>query len=162
MTTDAIESYWQSYLRTLSDAERLKAEQYVAEQFGDSPELANELSALILSGVKTATCSALWEWEAEGKTIPAVGLKTVVLNGQGAPLCIIETTEVKIHPYSEVSAAFAHEEGEGDRSLEYWRTAHWNYFSRTLPKIGREATIEMPLVCERFRLIYARSGPMEP
>jgi len=32
------------------------------------------------------------------------------------------------------------------------------FFSRTLPKIGRAFAEDMPLVCERFRLIY-RQGP---
>ncbi|NEQ26775.1 MAG: ASCH domain-containing protein, partial [Microcoleus sp. SIO2G3] len=44
--------------------------------------------------------------------------------------------------------------GEGDRSLEYWREAHWRYFSRVLPKIGKEPTIDMLLVCERFKVVY--------
>jgi uncharacterized protein YhfF len=109
---------------------------------------------LIVSGVKTATCSAVWEWEAEGKRLPEVGLKTIVLDGSNAPLCIIETSEVEILPYNEVGARFARDEGEGDLSLEYWREAHWNYFSRVLPKAGLEAAPDMPLVCERFRLIY--------
>jgi uncharacterized protein YhfF len=85
--------------------------------------------------------------------LPEVGLKTIVLDGQGEPLCIVETTEVVVRPYQEVDASFAYEEGEGDRSLEYWRDAHWRFFSRTLPTIGREPTVDMPLVCERFRVI---------
>ena len=42
----------------------------------------------------------------------------------------------------------------GDRSLEYWREAHWRFFSRTLPNIDKEPATDMPLVCERFRVIY--------
>lgn len=154
MDGEKIERYWRGYLATLSGATPPRREQYVAEQFGDHAELANELGALIVSGVKIATCSALCEWEAEGKPLPEVGLKTIVLDGSDAPLCIIETTEVNVRPFNEVDEAFAREEGEGDLSLEYWREAHWRFFSRTLPKIGREASPDMPLVCERFRLVY--------
>jgi hypothetical protein len=32
--------------------------------------------------------------------------------------------------------------------------AHWRFFSRTLPNLGRELPTDMPLVCERFRVIY--------
>ena len=35
------------------------------------------------------------------------------------PRCVIETTEVSYRRYDEVDAAFAYEEGEGDRSLAY-------------------------------------------
>ena len=107
-----------------------------------------------MDGAKTATCSALWEYEAEGSTLPEAGLKTIVLDGNNHPLCIVETAEVVVRPYDEVDAEFAYEEGEGDRSLEYWRDAHWRYFSRTLPAIGKEPTLDMPLVCERFRVTH--------
>lgn len=154
MQSDLITQYRQRYLATLpADAPQRHAP-YVAEAFGDGPALADELGALIVSGVKTATCSALWEWEAEGSPITQLGLLTIVLSGAGAPLCIIETVEVTIMAYSAVDAAFAHAEGEGDRSLQYWRAAHWRYFSRTLQRIGRVPTEAMPLVCERFRLVY--------
>jgi uncharacterized protein YhfF len=154
MEGNSIEAYWRSYLDTLPAASPTRNEQYVAEGWGDSPRMADELGALIASGTKTATCSALWEYKAEGEPLPSVGLKTIVLDGNGDPLCIVETTEVKVQPYDEVDARFAYEEGEGDRSLAYWRDAHWRFFSRTLPNVGREPTTEMPLVCERFRVIY--------
>jgi uncharacterized protein YhfF len=116
--------------------------------------MADELGALIVQGAKTATCSALWEWEAEGNPIPQPGLITVVLDGRGEPLCIVETVEVSVRKYNEVNAVFAREEGEGDLSLNYWREAHRKFFSRVLPKFGKEFSEDMPLVCERFQVIY--------
>ena len=154
MDGDRVESYWRSYLESLPADSPVRDEQYVAEGWGDSPEMADELGALIADGTKTATCSALWEYEAEDEPLPQVGLKSIVLDGKGDPLCIVETTEVEVRPYEEVDAGFAYEEGEGDRSLEYWREAHWCFFSRTLPNIGKEPTTDMPLVCERFRVVY--------
>ena len=154
MDQHRIKTYWQNYLNTLPAKSPIRNESYVAEHFGDSPELADELGALIVAGTKTATCSCLWEWEAEGESLPKVGLKTVVPDGNEEPLCIIETTEVTVKAYNQVNAQFAYEEGEGDRSLAYWREAHWRYFSRALPKIGKQPTEDMPLVCERFWLIY--------
>jgi uncharacterized protein YhfF len=116
--------------------------------------MADELGALIVQGIKTATCSALWEWEAEGNPRPQKGLITIALDGRGEPLCIVESVEVTIRKYNEVDSNFARDEGEGDFSLNYWREAHKDYFSRLLPKIGKEFSEEMPLVCERFKLIY--------
>jgi len=148
------QSYWQKFLAALPADAQYRSRQYVAEGWGDSPQLADELGALITQGIKTGTCSALWEWEAEGNPIPTKGLITIVLDGKDEPLCIVETTEVFIRNYNEVDADFARAEGEGDLSLEYWRAAHKRFFSRTLPKIGMEFSEEMPLVCERFRVIY--------
>ena len=154
MENDRIETYWRSYLNTLPADSPVRDEQYLAEGWGDSPRMADALGTLIADGTKTATCSALWEYEAEGSSLPEVGDKIVVLDGNDDPLCIVETTEVEVRPYDEVDARFAYEEGEGDRSLEYWREAHWRFFSRTLTGIGKEPAMDMPLVCERFRVIY--------
>jgi uncharacterized protein YhfF len=154
MTKETIRSYWEQFLASLLPDSPYRTRTYVAEGWGDGPALANELGALIVQGLKTATCSALWEWEAEGNPIPQPGLITIVLDGGGEPLCIVETVEVSVRKYNEVAAGFAREEGEGDLSLQYWREAHRRYFSRVLPKIGKEFSEEIPLVCERFRLLH--------
>jgi len=111
--------------------------------FGDGPQLADELLDLVLKGVKTATCST----EDEPNT-STPGERWIVLDGRGMPRCVIESLEVTYRRYSEVDAAFAHDEGEGDRSLAYWREAHRRYFGR-LGKFSED----MMLMCERFRLV---------
>jgi uncharacterized protein YhfF len=111
--------------------------------FGDSPALADELVELVIKGIKTATCST----EDEPNT-SAPGERWVVLDGRGQPRCVIESIEVTYRRFQEVDAAFAYEEGEGDRSLAYWRRAHQSYFGR----LGRYRD-DMMLMCERFCLV---------
>ncbi len=118
--------------------------------------MADELGTLVMSSRKTATCWALWEAEAEAEPITEVGQKTILLDGRGEPLCVIETTEVEVIPFERVDARFACDEGEGDGTLEYWREQHQRFFSRTLPQIGREFSPRMPLICERFHKVYGR------
>ena len=119
--------------------------------FGDGPALADELLELVMKGVKTATCST----EDEPNT-STPGERWIVLDGSGEPRCVIETTEVTYRRYTEVDAAFAYEEGEGDRSLAYWRSGHRVYFGR----MGRFIE-DMMLMCERFRLVdvFAQAEP---
>jgi uncharacterized protein YhfF len=111
--------------------------------FGDSPDLADELLELVLKGVKTATCSTEDE-----PNLSKPGECWIVLDGRGDPRCVIESTEITFRPFNGVDAAFAFEEGEGDRSLAYWRSAHRRYFTR-LGKFNED----MMLMCERFRLV---------
>jgi uncharacterized protein YhfF len=118
--------------------------------FGDSAEMADALGALVRSGRKTATCSLLWQYEADGDPLPAVGEHSIILDGQGEPLCIIETVEVDVRPFECVDAAFAAAEGEGDGSLAYWRAAHWSFFELQCDRLGLTPAADMPLVCERF------------
>ncbi len=154
MSREAIQDMLQAFRAGLPPGAPQASAPWVAEGFGDGPQLANRLGALVLTGVKTATCSTLWEWEVAGDPLPRAGLLTVVLDGEGRPLGIIETVEVRIVAFDQVDEAFAREEGEGDRTLAYWRQAHWNYFQRILPRIGRAPAMGMPLVCERFRLVH--------
>jgi uncharacterized protein YhfF len=111
--------------------------------FGDGPDLADELLELVLKGIKTATCSTEDE-----PNISKPGERWIVLDGRGNPRCVIETIEVSFRRYRDVDAAFASDEGEGDRSLAYWRSAHRRYFER----LGRFSE-DMMLMCERFRLV---------
>jgi len=169
MTDPNIERYWKEFLSTLPSDSPYHGKTYTAEWFGDDPKLADELGALVLpsrtgvpplfaartvSGIKTGTCSAVWEWEAEGNSPPEVGSLSITLNGLGEPICILETTEVTLRRFNEVDENFARSEGEGDLTLEYWRAAHRNFFSRVLPKVRKKFSEDMPLVCERFRVLY--------
>jgi uncharacterized protein YhfF len=155
-----IEAYWQAFLESLPEQSLQRAEalqkipMFVAEAWGDNPELADKLAALIVAGTKTASCSSLWDWEIHQESLPEIGLKTIVLNGQNEPVCIVETTSIFIQKFQDVDADFAFAEGENDRTLETWRTGHWRYFTRTLEPLGLKPTLEMPLVCEHFKVIF--------
>jgi uncharacterized protein YhfF len=112
--------------------------------FGDSPELADELLALVLEGRKTATC---WD-AAEGLKGVEVGKAMVVEDGAGKPRAVLQTVELSQRRFDAVDGAFAYEEGEGDRTLESWRTGHQAYFTR-----NGGFRLDMLLNCERFRLV---------
>jgi uncharacterized protein YhfF len=112
--------------------------------FGDSPELADELLALVLDGKKTATT-----WAAiEGLKGTEIGKRWIVKDGKGTPRAVIETIELTKRYFSDVDESMAHDEGEGDQTLEYWRGAHTRYFTR----LGQFAP-DMEVYCERFKLI---------
>lgn len=153
VTSPAIDAFWRRYVATLPpDAPRPAG--YTAWAFGDSPALADELGALVYAGTKTATCGSLWEYEADGEPVPAPGDLSVILTGEGVPLCIIETTEVTVQPFNTVDARFAYDEGEDDRSYEYWHDVHLRFFTRSCARIRRELDESMPVVAERFRVVY--------
>lgn len=114
--------------------------------FGDSPTMADELAALVLSGQKTATCS----WPPSPEIM--AGTCSVMLDGRGEPLAVIESLEVRELPFLDVEAQFAYDEGEGDRTLAWWRAAHRQFFARQ-PE-GADWNDEQVVQCERFRVVY--------
>lgn len=154
MTTVAphLSGFWQAFLASCpgADAGRYYEDFY----FGDSQELADTLADLVLSGTKRATASALWTYELEKSPLPRPGDLSIVTNWSGTPLCVIETRAVAIMAFRDVGAEFAALEGEGDRSLAYWRQAHRDFFSRECGHSGRRFAEDMQVVCERFTVIY--------
>ena len=125
---------------------------YQAWAFGGAPD---KLAKLVMQGVKTATCSALALYEYENEEIPKAGDYSVILDSDGQAVCIIRTTKVYIETFDQVSERHAYLEGEGDRSLEYWRQVHEEFFTEELKTIQQNFDAKMELVCEVFEVVFA-------
>ena len=121
--------------------------------YGDSASLSEELLDLIRIGRKRAGTSLLWVVEAEWQEAPKVGDIEIVLDHLNRPAIVTRIVEVTVLPYSEVTAEYASIEGEGDRSLGYWRQAHWSLFTRECSRISREPSESMPVVCSVFEVL---------
>lgn len=148
-------SFWREFAKSRPDDPSGRFLE--AFYFDDNEPSANELAKLVVVGQKRATAGLLWSHEKEGKPLPKSGDLSIVTDFAGNSVCIIETTRVDIVPFNEVSAEFAATEGEGDSSLAYWRSVHTAYFSRECQRIGREPEPGMPIVCERFDVVFKSS-----
>jgi uncharacterized protein YhfF len=112
------------------------------------------LVQLVLQGIKIATCGLVSSYEAEVEKLPEKGDLSIITDWEGQPLCIIETTHAAVIAFNEVGARHAFEEGEGDRSLDYWRRVHREVFTKECAALGKESTENMPLLCEQFRVLF--------
>ncbi len=147
------QGFWQKFTRT--QAADPTPRFLEAFYFDDNAPGADELAQIVLSGQKRATAALLWAHEVESKPLPTPGNLSIVTNFAGEPLCVIERQRVDIVPFNEVSEEFAATEGEGDGSLAFWRRAHEAFFGKECKRIGRQAAPEMPVVCERFKVVYS-------
>lgn len=147
-SANSISDYWTAARARVAG---LPAEAPPAWVFGATLSQANQLSALVVSGRKTATTSALHDYD-QGEELPAPGDLSIILDGSGVPRAVIETVEVAIVRFDEVSAVHAWAEGEGDRSLDWWRREHQEFWSQHSP---RGFSPDMLVVCQRFRVVYA-------
>ena len=127
--------------------------EYEAWAFGDDPDT---LAELVRTGVKTATASAYPFYELEGEELPKAGEYSVILDTKDEAVCIIRTTKVYVTPYRDVTAEQAWKEGEGDRSLDYWRKVHEAFFRKELEAVGLAFAEDMGVVCEEFEVVYPK------
>lgn len=145
------EELWQAYRKINPGI----GDEIDAWAFGAQPDL---LAQLVLKGIKTATASAYDLYELYQEPLPQVGTYDVVLDGQGQAVCIVHITKVEVLPFDQVSAEHAYKEGEGDRSLAWWRQAHQDFFQPYFEEAGLVFSEQSPIVLEEFQVVYPQLG----
>ncbi len=141
------EEMWEAYKQLNPDiGDTVSAFQFGAE--------ADVLADLVLKGIKTATSSAYPLYDHFGEDWYDVGCYDVVLDSQGNAVCIIKTNKVYTTPFEHITSDHAYKEGEGDRSLDYWRKVHEAFFKKCLSEIGLTFDEKMLVVCEEFDCVY--------
>jgi uncharacterized protein YhfF len=150
----AADMMWQAYRETQPSSLRQPA-YFEACQFGAGRVMADQLAHLVLDGIKTATSDLIWHMQWNQKPKWNVGDAHVLLDGGWNPVCVFRTTELEEKRFCDVDAAFAFDYGEGTRTLEWWREHVYAWYANQCREIGVEPTQEMPLLCERFEVVYA-------
>lgn len=146
-----VQAFWAEFCRATGvDV----ATPYQAWHFALDAELAHELADLVAHGPKRATAGLGWLTEKRPDLMPILGGYNVITELDGTPRVITRTTQIDIRPFREVDAAFAWDEGEGDRTLAFWREAHWDYFSSECASHGFTPSEDMPVVLERFEVLH--------
>ena len=129
---------------------------YQVWYFGNTSEMARHLAELVLQGEKRATATLLESAELHPESAPVDDGFSVVTDYEGNPRCIIQTTEIRVLPFTEVDAEFAFDEGEGDKSLEYWRRVHHDFFTKDAAENGVKFHEKSLVACERFKLLFPK------
>ena len=109
-------------------------------------ELRRQLVAAVLAGAKTATAGLAEEYAAEGEAVPSAGDRFVLDGFDEEPVAIVEVTDARVVPASEIDVQFARDEGEGFETVDDWRVAHERFFERTIEP-------ETEIVAIRFRVV---------
>jgi len=149
-----VDRYWEQYLASLPPGTPRPPGHAGTAAFGITEDDAREIAPLVMDGTKTASGGLVWSNEFDGTRGSRPGDRWVVVAGPDEPVCIIETTEVRIFPYDEVPGEYAWEGGEGDRTMPDWRRIYWEYIVSECSRIGRMPDRKAPLAMERFRVVY--------
>ena len=149
--------FWTAYCR----ASKLPEDTlYQAWYFGDSTQLAHDLVELVLYGPKRATAGLTCT--SDPQTAPVHGGYSVVTEMDGTPRAVIRTTRLERSKFCDVDAAFAWDEGEGDRTLDDWKQGHWRYFSRECESLGQSMSEDAEVFLERFELLFPFEQALRP
>jgi len=131
----------------------LKGKYFDVWHFCNNESDANNLAELVRKGIKCATASLYDVYKAENEPIPTIDCHSVIINYDGLPQSIIRTIKVDIVPFEDVSPEFARIEGEGDKSLNYWRRVHNEFFSEEAELYNVSFTPRSLVICEQFEVV---------
>jgi uncharacterized protein YhfF len=148
--TDATDRLW----REFRDASDVQADKYDVVSFGDNAAMATQLANLVVSGRKRATAGLLRQFGPDGEPPPVVGSYVALIDGEARPRAIWRTTEIRTGPLASVDEQFAWDEGEGDRTRNWWLSAHRKYFGRQASAQGFHMHDEIETVFERFSVVW--------
>ncbi|MCQ9344083.1 ASCH domain-containing protein [Corynebacterium kozikiae] len=142
-----IAEFWEKARAAAGPEAGLGLELPPAWAFGAGKEMADALASLVVAGRKTATSSLYAHYLAEGELIPEAGQLHIILDGNGKPVALIRIIAVELVAFRAITPEQAAAEGEGDLSLEYWRSAHQEFWGQ----VAEDALV----VYERFGVVYA-------
>ena len=150
----SVKAMWEDYLNSIGESIVNTDKSYTSWYFCDNEESARDLAKLVIEGTKRGTTSLYDLYKIENEALPAVDSFSVVTDWHGVAQCIIRTKKVTILPFQDVNDELAAIEGEGDRSLGYWREVHIDCFTRELKGYGRSFSEDMLVVFEEFEVVY--------
>jgi uncharacterized protein YhfF len=120
-------------------------------EFGLTPAAKDCCARLVLEGTKRATTSLLASYAHDHQPLPRPGQRSVVRDGRGRNIAIIEVIRVETRRLREVDAAYA--ATEGDRSLAHWHQAHWRYLGAECARVGVALSEDVEVVLEYFEVV---------
>ena len=154
MDNASARNLWKDFLNKHTEFALEKAPQ--VGYFGDNEKDANVLATLVSKDIKRATSHSLLGLQLREENIPKIGDFFVVTDWEGNAKSLVRSTSVKLLPYFSITSEHARLEGEGDKSLDYWKKAHWDYYTRELEPFNRVPRESMIVVFEEFELLFKK------
>lgn len=145
---ERIENYWNQFLKM--NPEYIEREIPQSFYFCDNEKDANECTDLVVKKIKRATSTSLRFFEKRKEKIPEIGQFYIITDWEGNPKALVEVKNVEILKFEEITSEHAYIEGEGDKSLDYWRRVHWDYYTREMKQWNEHPTEQMLIVYEQF------------
>ncbi len=98
-----------------------------ALELGTPGPMRERLNALVLAGAKRATATTTDDYE--DNDYEYVGERLALVDNDLEGLAVVQVTNTRLTTFAEVPWSFAQAEGEGDESLEEWRSGHYGFWS---------------------------------
>ena len=145
-------NYWRQFLEHHPEHEGYAIPQ--SFYFCDNEKDANGCADLVVKSIKRATSTSLRYFEKHKEKLPKVEDLYIITDWSGNPQALVKVKKVEVLQFQEITTEHAYIEGEGDKSLDYWRKVHWEYYTREMKQWNEQPTEQMLIVYEQFDRIW--------
>ena len=146
-----LDEYWQKFLKSTNRDEEEKCSGdlfFEAKGF-----VSDQLTALVLSGKKTAFFTSFATYAIDQEPLPVSGELYIVVDRANNPVCVIEIPSVTVLPFTEIPWVMAKLEGE-DENLAQWKERKTEYLQEEGDILGFDFKPDLKLVLQTFQVIY--------
>lgn len=141
--------FWSNFIK---EHPELKKEKYISWHYGTNEKECTEWTEKVRKGHITGASYFVPAFPYESNPQPEVGEYSVVLDWNNKPACIINTVDIEMVPYKDITLEQV--SLEGYNSVEEWKRVHRAKYEDICEKLRIEFNEEMPILFERFKLLY--------
>lgn len=117
--------------------------------FHNNEKDCNYLFDLVLKGIKTAT-SYLYLKESDLKP---KSFYSILTNWDNSKEILLKTTKIYKTKFKNVTELHAQKEGEGDKTLAYYKKVHTDFFKNECKNHNLFFNKNTEIVCEEFKIL---------
>ena len=134
------------------------AKDHQIRSIGIDEETTGLIIDFIKGGEKVGTFSLPWIMEAENLPMTKKGLPIILLSYDGKPELIVQVTEIIETTFGEIDSDVTSIDGPPVRDPEVWIPLHRDYWNGILTEYNRACSDDMPVIVEKFKLVYPLEG----
>ena len=149
--TEPIDDYWN---RVIASKPELAVDHQI-RSIGIDEETTVLIIGFIKEGEKVGTFSLPWLMESENIPASHTGQPIILLSYDGKPEIVVQITDIEETIFGEIDYDVTKIDGPPVRDPEVWIPLHREYWNNILKPYGRSCTDDMPVIVERFQLVYS-------
>ena len=145
-----IDDFWNqavNFLPTLSGDHQVRS-------IGIDEETTGLIINFIKAGEKVGTFSLPWVMTAENLPMSYKGLPIILLSFDGKPELVVQLTKVFETSFGEIDSGVTCIDGPPVRDPDVWIPLHQNYWNGMLVEYDKVCSDDMPVLVEKFKLVY--------
>ena len=149
--SELLDAFWQQAIKAVPEIAR----DHQVRSIGIDEETTDLIIKFIKTGEKTGTYSLPWLIEAEGypKTTPNTSI--ILVSYAGIPKVVVQITSIYETTFGNISLDDTSLDGPPVRDLDVWIPLHTKYWNGLLSRYNRVCMPDMPVLVEKFKLVYA-------